>query len=137
MSNFPSGVGRAVVSSYSGAAQVQNVIFATIRKWVGSGFKYGGYRRVCVGKIRTVQDSSGHARCLRITWRLRYPAAEVKTKERECTGKKLPQTCCVCSLTRTVIITGVKCWYQVHMTVYRSFSGMFLLRTVCVMVGKG
>ena len=46
------------VSIYSWLAGVQNVICATVGKPVRCGFKYEGYGRVQVCKIRPVQDSA-------------------------------------------------------------------------------
>ena len=60
-SNFPSGASQALVTIYSGSARVQNVICATVGKWVGCSFKYGVYGRVF--KIRPVQDSAVWYRC--------------------------------------------------------------------------
>ena len=54
--NFPSGAGRALVSI--GSALVRNVFCATVGKRVGCSFKYGGYGRVRVCKIRPVQDTA-------------------------------------------------------------------------------
>lgn len=99
VSNIPLGVGRAAVSICSELAWVKNVICATIGKWVGCGFEYGGYRRVRVGRMRPMQDSAGSTGRLRTMWQLSYQAAEVKTKESVCTGNKLAKTCCAYSLT--------------------------------------
>ena len=57
LSNFPSGAGQASVSIYSGSA-MRNVICATVGKRVGCAFKYGGFGRVRVCKIRPMQDSA-------------------------------------------------------------------------------
>ena len=57
VSNFPSGAGRVSISIYSGSGRVRNVSHATVGTQVGCSFKYCGYGRLRVCKIRPVQDS--------------------------------------------------------------------------------